>query len=175
MPLWPVLAVCLVLAVVTSAAAGVQQGSPKPLDHPVTLRCDPPLVTEIDALVPRKLIVVRAALSSQLGGVLVWTNNVSYYSFVGASSFWWSKDVCAKAVLPKSLPRAKLVRLRDVSITCVVPGRQLLVHATRRNGTNSLSLRALPHGQLLVHVQLVGKTVRAYASRYAIRRCELDA
>lgn len=168
--------VCLALAVVASAAAGVRQGAPAPLAGAVTLRCNPPLVTELDAVVPRQLLVIRAEQSRRLGGVLVWTNGVTgHYSFVGPKSIWWSRSVCRESTLPSTLPRASLVRIPEPSITCVVPGRRVLVHAERRDGVNSMSLRALPHGQLLLRVELAGETVRAFASRYAIRLCELDS
>lgn len=171
-----VLVACLVLAVVTSAAAGVRQAFPEPLTHPVTLRCDPPLVTAVDEIVPRPLIVIRAVRATKPLGVLVRTNGVTQYAWMDAQGFLGGeKPVCAKSVLPKALPRASLVRLKNLSLVCVVPGRRLLVHAERRDGTNLMTLRALPHGQLLLHVQLVGKTMRAYASRYAARLCELDA
>ena len=124
---------------------------------------------------PRKYLVVHSRLASNLGGVLIWTNNASYYSFVGPKSFWWSRGVCTKASLPKSLPRASLVTLADPDLTCVVPGRRLLIHAARQGRWNSLSVRALPHGQLLFRVELGGRTVRTYASRYAARLCEIDA
>jgi hypothetical protein len=131
-------------------------------------------VTPTDELVPRKYLVVHSRFASNLGGVLIWTNNASYYSFVGSRSFWWSRGVCSRASLPKSLPRASMVSIADPDLTCVVPGRRLLVHAARHGGSNSLSIRALPHGQLLFRVELGGKTVRAYASRYAVRLCDLD-
>ncbi|MGH3072445.1 MAG: hypothetical protein ACRDNB_09300 [Gaiellaceae bacterium] len=130
-------------------------------------------MTPTDELVPRKYLVIHSRLSSVLGGVLVWTNNENHYSFIGPNSFWWSRGVCSKSSLPKSLPRASMVRIADPDLTCVVPGRRLLIHAARHAGSNSLSVRAMPHGQLLVRVELGGKTVRSYASRYAVRLCDL--
>ena len=171
---WILGAACLGLAVVGSSAAALQQRAPVPLVDPVTLRCDPPLVTPTDELVPRKYLVLHSQMSSALGGVLVWTNNENHYSFVGPASFWWSRGVCSKTTLPRSLPRAALVRIADPDLTCVVPGRRLLIHAARRGGTNSFAVRAMPHGQLLFRVELRGQTVRTYASRYAVRLCDLS-
>jgi hypothetical protein len=113
-------------------------------------------------------------MSSALDGVLVWTNNKSHYSFISPNSFWWSRGVCSKSSLPKALPRASLLRIADPDLTCVVPGRRLLIHAARQAGSNSVAVRAMPHGQLLFRVELGAKTVRTYASRYAVRLCELS-
>ena len=166
----------MTFAVVASAAAGVRQALPEPLTQPVTLRCDPPLITAVDELVPRTLMVIRAVRATRPLGVLVRTNNATHYAWMDAQGFLaGEKPTCAPSSLPKSLPRARLVRLEELSLVCVVPGRRLLVHAERRGRTNSMTLRALPHGQLLLHVQLVGKTMRAYASPYTVRLCELDA
>ncbi len=166
----------LALAVVTSAAAVGARELPTPLTQPVTLRCNPPLVTAVDDFVPRPLIVVRAVRATKPLGVLIRTNALTQYAWMDAQGFLAGTDpVCTKSVLPKSLPRASLVRLRSLSVVCVVPGRRLLVHAERHESTNVMTLRALPHGQLLLHVQLVGKTMRAYASRYAVRLCNLAA
>jgi hypothetical protein len=117
----------------------------------------------------------RAGLSGQLGGVLVWRNNGTQYSLLGPGSFWWNRSECRKVSVPKDMPRARLVKLRELSIACVIPGRYLLMHAARRDGIDSLSLRAMPHGQLILRVERAGRTVRSYASRYAVRHCELDA
>jgi len=161
---------------VAAAAGGVQRALPRPLTEPVTLRCDPPLVTAVDEFVPRSLMVIRAVRATRPLGVLVRTNGQTQYAWMDAGGFLGgTPPVCAESVLPKSLPRAKLVRLTRLSLVCVVPGRRLLVHAAKRGGTNFLTLRALPHGQLLLHVQLRGRTMRAYASQYAVRLCELDA
>lgn len=170
-----IVGLCLALAVVASAAAGAQRIGPTPLTDAMTVRCSPPLVTPVDELVPRQLMAFRAGVSSRLGGVLVWRNNGTQYSLLGPKAFWWNQGECRKVTLPKDMPRASLVKLPEPSITCVIPGRYLLMHAARRNGINSMSLRAMPHGQLILRVELVGKTVRSYASRYAVRLCELDS
>lgn len=170
-------ALCLSAGIAAAAAsAGVGQVGPTLLTKPVTLSCHPPLVTQTDALVPRQLLVIRAEFQSSLGGVMVWTNgNTGQYSFVGPKSFWWSRSVCEKTSLPSALPRAQLVRLAQPTLTCVIPGRRVLVHAARRNGKNSMTLRVMPHGQLLLRVEFQGATIRSYASRYAVRLCERDA
>ena len=170
-----VVALTVALTVVASAAAGVQRVGPTPLTDAVTVRCNPPLETPVDELVPRPLMAFHAGLSGQLGGVLIWRRLGTQFTLVGPKTFWWNRNECRKVTLPKRLPSASLVRLPEPSITCLIPGRYLLMHAARRNGVNSLSLRAMPHGQLILHVELVGKTVRSYASRYAVRLCELHA
>ena len=176
MPRSLVVGLCLALAVAASAAAAVERAVPAPLTRPVTLRCDPPLVTAVDELVPRSLMVIRAFRATRPLGVLVRTNGQTHYAWMDAQGFLGgTKPVCENSVLPKSLPHAKLLRLSSLSLLCVVPGRRLLVHAEKRGDTNLMTLRALPHGQLLLHVQLSGKDMRAYASRYAVRLCNLDA
>ena len=170
---WTLSAACLSLALI-GPAAGRQLRAPIPLTEAVTLRCSPPLVTATDDLIPRKYLVVRSQMSSALGGVLIWTNNESHYSFVGPNSFWWNTGVCTKSALPESLPRASMVRIADPDLTCVVPGRRLLIHAARNSGSNAVAIRAMPHGQLLFRVELRGPTVRSYASRYAVRLCDLS-
>jgi hypothetical protein len=169
-----VLAAALALTAVGSAAAGVRLDNPRSLTGPVTVRCDPPLVTETGVLAPRQFMVARMEFASTLGGVLVWTNNSSYYSFVGSRTASFDRKLCARVKLPKTLPRARLVRLAKPELTCVVPGRRLLVHAERRGGTALLSVRAMPHGQLLAHFRLSKNRTAAFASRYAVTNCDLN-
>lgn len=157
-----------------SAAGGGLGQRPRPLDAPLTVRCSPPLVTETGVLAPRQFIVVRMAFSAQLGGMLVWTNNANYYSFVGPRSAWFDQQTCARTNLPSSLPRARLVRLGRPELTCVVPGRRLLVHAQREGNASSLSVRAMPHGQLLARFNVSNRKTSAYASRYAAAACDLN-
>jgi hypothetical protein len=168
--------VALVFAMLgaTSDAASVREG-PRPLTAPLTVLCAPDTVTETGSFTPRTLIVVHASYSSRDSWIVVWSNDLAYHAVLGKDSAWWSKKTCKKASLPIDLPAAKLVRLVDLRMTCAVPGRRLLVHATprRRNGT-ALTLRAMPHGQLLAHVLLRGREVRAFASNYAVRLCDLN-
>lgn len=162
------------LTAIGSAAGGIRLDNPRSLSEPVTVKCDPPLVTETGVLAPRQLMVARIAFSSALRGVLVWTNNSSYYSFVGPRTASFDRMLCDRVKLPNALPRARLVRLAKPELTCIVPGRRLLVHAERRGKTALLSVRALPHGQLLAHFSLSNEQTKAYASRYAVANCDLD-
>jgi hypothetical protein len=158
----------------TSDAAPVREG-PRPLTAPLTVLCTPKVVTETGTFAPRQLIVVFAAYSPRESWTVVWSTQASFHAVVGAGSAWWSKKTCKKASLPTNLPAAKLVRLVDLGMSCAVPGRRLLVHAVpRRLGGSALTLRAMPHGQVLAHVLLRGREVRAFASNYAARLCDLN-
>ena len=174
MPRSPTLVAALALIAVGSAAAGVRLDKPRSLTEPVTVRCDPPLVTETGVLAPRQFMVARMEFASTLGGVLLWTNNSSYYSFVGPRTASFDRQLCEQVKLPKVLPRARLVRLVRPELTCVVPGRRLLVHAERHGSAALLSVRAMPHGQLLAHFRLSKNGTAAFASRYAVTNCDLN-
>jgi hypothetical protein len=168
------LVAALALVAVGSAVAGVQLDNPRSLTGPVTVRCDPPLVTEVGVLSPRQFMVARMEFAPRLGGVLTWTNNSTYYSFVGSRTASFDRKLCDQVKLPKGLPPARLVRLAKAELTCVVPGRRLLVHAQRHRSTALLSVRAMPHGQLLAHFRVSKNGTAAFASRYAVTNCDLN-
>lgn len=138
------------------------------------MTCDPPLVTETGVFSPRQFMVARMEFASTLGGVLLWTNNSSYYSFVGPRTASFDRKLCDQVKLPRALPRARLVRLAKPELTCVVPGRRLLVHAERQGGTALLSVRAMSYGQLLAYFRLSKNGTAAFASRYAVTNCDLN-
>jgi hypothetical protein len=169
-----ILVVTLALVAVGSAAAATELDRPRSLTRPVTVKCDLPLVTETGVLAPRQFMVARMQFASTLGGVLVWTNNGTYYSFVGPRTASFDRKLCDQVRLPKALPHSRLVRLTRAELTCVVPGRRLLVHATRQGSTALLSVRALPHGQLLAHFRVSKSGTAAFASRYAVTNCDLN-
>jgi len=173
-PRWLALVAALALTFVGAAAAGVRLDNPRSFTKPVTVRCDPPLVTETGVLAPRQFMVARMEFASRLGGVLVWTNNATYYSFVGPRTAAFDRMLCDHVKLPKALPHARLVRLAKPELTCVVPGRRLLVHAERKGSNALVSVRAMPHGQLLAHFRVSKSGTTAFASRYATANCDLN-
>jgi hypothetical protein len=171
----------VVLAVTVAALAPADAAAreqPTPLARPLTVSCDPVLLTETSSFTPRTLISVRTTLDRNSGSIFVWTNSAYFYAVVGRRSAWSNQKICRATVLPRNLPPAVLTRVARPRLSCAVPGRRLLVHARPlRGGGSTLTVRALPHGSVLGHFVFSrdSRTPRAYASRYALRLCDPNA
>lgn len=174
---YPLAALAVTLAACAAADAAARE-QPTPLARPLTVICDPVLLTETGSFTPRTLISVRTTLDRDSGSIVVWTNSANFYAVVGRRSAWSNKEICRETVLPRNLPPTVLTRVVRPWLSCAVPGRRLLVHARPlRGGGSTLTARALPHGSVLGHVVFSrdSRTPRAYASRYALRLCDLNA